>query len=374
MTRTLTYLYLFASALALCLVFVPWVERLARRHNVLDLPAGRKSHGQPRPLLGGLAIYASLMVVVLGNLAALLALQRHPWVVDNLPLIVRQVPRLAQVAPKLLGILLGGSIVLLVGWWDDVRKNSQFSLAVKFAGQVLAAATAVALGVHTTFLPGEVLDYVVSVVWLVGMANAFNFLDNMDGLSAGVALLAAGLFGFLTARQGQFFSAMIYAAFAGSVLGFLRYNFPPARLFMGDAGSLFLGFVLAALSITSSYVLPQSAGYLPVLMPVLVLSLPLFDTFSVLFIRLRERRPVYIGDRRHFSHRLVDLGLTQRQAVLFIYLVALDIGLAATLLPYVPAWGAAVIVGQALVVYGVISFLIVAATRRREKADLLREG
>jgi UDP-GlcNAc:undecaprenyl-phosphate GlcNAc-1-phosphate transferase len=365
MTRTLTYFYLFASALTLCLVFVPWVERLARRYNVVDLPAGRKSHEQPRPLLGGLAIFAAFMIVVAGNLVGLLALRGQAWMVETLPLLVRQVPRLAPAAPKLVGILLGGSIVLLVGCWDDVRKNSHFSLPVKLTGQILAAALAVSLGVHTTFLPGDLLDYAVSLLWIVGITNAFNFLDNMDGLSAGVAAIAATLFWFLTARQGQFFSAMIFAAFTGSVLGFLPYNFHPARLFMGDAGSLFIGFTLASLAITSSYVLPQSAGYLPVLMPVLVLSLPLFDTLSVLLIRLRERRPLYIGDRRHFSHRLVDLGMTQRQAVLFIYLIALDVGLAATLLPYVPVWGAAVIVAQALVVYGVITFLMVTGMRRR---------
>ncbi len=358
MTRTTVYAYLFGLAFLLSLVLVPMVERLARRHGVLDFPTERKQHGAPRPLLGGLAIYASLVVVVLGNLAAFLLLRQAPWFVGRLPLLARQFPLLGRVAPRLLGVLLGGSIVLLLGVWDDVRKNSHFSLAAKFAGQGLAAAVAVGLGVHTTFLPGTAPDALVSFLWLVGMTNAFNFLDNMDGLAAGVAVISAGLFWLLTAQQGQFFSAMIYAAFAGSVLGFLRYNFHPARVFMGDAGSLFIGFVLAALALTSSYVVPRSAGLLPVLMPVLVLSLPLFDTFSVILIRLHERRPVYRGDRRHFSHRLLALGLSQRQAVLFIYCIALDVGLAAVLLPYVPGWGAVLILAQAIVIYGVISFLM----------------
>jgi UDP-GlcNAc:undecaprenyl-phosphate GlcNAc-1-phosphate transferase len=199
---------------------------------------------------------------------------------------------------------------------------------------------------------------------VVGITNAFNLLDNMDGLSAGIAIIAAAIFLMITAAQAQIFSAMIFALLAGAIFGFLLHNFYPAKIFMGDTGSLFLGYLLAALSITSSYVVPTSVNLLPVLTPLLILSLPIFDTLSVMFIRYKEGRPLFTGDRRHFSHRLVELGMSERGAVIFIYLVALSVGVAASLLPYLPLWGQILVLLQTVAIYTMITILMHVAKRR----------
>lgn len=358
------YTYIFLFALALSLVLVPPVRLFAARKRVVDRPNERKHHGGQRPLLGGLAIYAACY----GTLGFHLILY---WVIKNLDWANKFWPRLAEQSdylpgalPKLVAIFLGSSIVLLLGIVDD-RKGAEFSYRVKFAVQFLAAGVLVVLGVRVSFMPAEWLNAAVTLVWVVGMTNAFNLLDNMDGLSAGIAMIACAIFGVVTAMQDQFFSALIFFVLMGAIGGFLRHNFHPAKLFMGDTGSLFLGFILAALSITNSYVVPDSASLLPAFIPLLIFSIPIFDTISVMLIRVKERRPLFKGDRRHFSHRLVDLGMSQRDAVVFIYLVALSIGLAASLLPYLPLWAQLLVLFQTVLIYLMISILIhVAKTGR----------
>jgi len=253
--------------------------------------------------------------------------------------------------------------MVILGFIDD-RRGVGFSYRIKFLIQIGAALVLVVAGIRTEFMPAPILNAAVTIAWVVSITNAFNLLDNMDGLSSGAAVVAATVFFVIAAAQGQMFSAMILVVFAGAVLGFLLYNFHPAKIFMGDTGSLFLGYVLASLTITSSYVVPQSVNLLPVISPLLILSLPIFDTLSVMFIRWREGRPLFIGDRRHFSHRLVDLGMSQRGAVVFIYLVALSIGVAAALLPYLPLWGQILVLLQTVAIYSMITILMSVAKRR----------
>jgi len=164
---------------------------------------------------------------------------------------------------------------------------------------------------------------------VVGISNAFNLLDNMDGLSSGVAFIAAGVLLVNAWLLGELFICLILVAFMGSLLGFLFFNYNPAKLFLGDCGSLFIGYVMAALTLLERYVSEASSTLFPVLMPVLVLAVPLIDTTTVIIIRLKEHRPIYVGDTRHLSHRLVSLGFTQRAAVQFIYLATLCFGLGA---------------------------------------------
>ncbi len=166
----------------------------------------------------------------------------------------------------------------------------------------------------------------MTLVWVVGITNAFNLLDNMDGLSAGVALVASLVLLLNAWLLGGFFMSLVYVALIGSLLGFLVYNWHPASIFLGDSGSLFIGFVLASLTLLQRYVSHASSTYFPVLMPVLVLALPILDTATVTFIRIRERRPIYVGDSRHLSHRLVSLGMRPPLAVFTIYLISLGLG------------------------------------------------
>ena len=199
-------------------------------------------------------------------------------------------------------------------------------------------------------LPWDVpgLAFAVSVVWIVGLVNSFNMLDNMDGLSAGVAAIAAAILAaaaLLTPRpdnhQPQLFVAGFLLLLVGSLLGFLGHNRPPARLFMGDAGSYLIGYLLAMATLTATFagggLQPSASGCLA---PLCVMAVPIYDTASVVLIRLRQRRSPFVGDKSHFSHRLVKLGMTQRQAVLTIYLATATCGLGALLLHQVDGVGA----------------------------------
>jgi len=359
----LVYSYLLLLSLALSLVLVPLVRRLAFRLNIIDHPHGRKAHVQPRPLLGGLAIYFAFTITLLGQIAGFLVFKNVDWFSANFGFLVEQAKHFEEVFPKLLAIWGGGTLMSILGFIDD-WKGVGFSYKLKFAAQILVAGLLVLAGVRTDFMPSTTLNALVTIVWVIGITNSFNLLDNMDGLSSGIAMIAALVFLVITAAQAQVFSAMIFAIYAGSALGFLFYNFNPAKIFMGDTGSLFLGYVIAALTITSSYVVPQSVNLLPVISPLLILSLPIFDTLSVMFIRWREGRPLFIGDRRHFSHRLVDLGMTHRGAVVFIYLVAICVGVAAALLPYLPLWGQILVLLQTVAIYTMITILMYVAKRR----------
>jgi UDP-GlcNAc:undecaprenyl-phosphate GlcNAc-1-phosphate transferase len=262
-----------------------------------------------------------------------------------------------RVQAKLMGLLAGGTLVFLVGLADDVF-GSRFPLAAKAAGQVTAAGILVASGVRTSFMPGDALDVVVTLLWVVGMTNAFNLLDNMDGLSAGVALVASAVFLVNAWALGEFFISLLLLAFIGSLLGFLAYNFNPATVFLGDCGSLFIGYVIASLTLLERYVSQASSTMFPVLMPVLVLAVPIMDTATVVLIRLREGRPIYVGDRRHLSHRLVALGFSTRAAVLFIYLVTLSLGLGAVNLSNATPGQSAVIFVQFLGLVALILILL----------------
>ena len=153
----------------------------------------------------------------------------------------------------------------------------------------------------------------------------------------------------------------------GACLGFLIYNFNPSKIFMGDGGSLFLGFIFGTLTVTGSYVVPTSGSLLPVVIPVLVLSIPLYDTFSVIFIRWREKRPLFIGDKKHFSHRLVELGMSHKNAVLFIYLVCLCVGIPAILLPYLSVGASLLVLVQAVIIYTLITILIAIGKQNQTK-------
>ena len=195
------------------------------------------------------------------------------------------------------------------------------------AGIALAGLALVSAEVHTDFLLLEPLNILVSLLWVIGITNAFNLLDNMDGLSAGVATIASFVLLLNAWLLGEFFIALVLTAFIGSLLGFLLFNWHPASIFLGDCGSLFIGFMLAALTLLERFVTHAPSTYFPVLMPVIVLALPILDTTTVVLIRLREHRPIYVGDSRHLSHRLVSLGMSRPLAVATIYLISLGLGL-----------------------------------------------
>ncbi|NOZ56155.1 MAG: undecaprenyl/decaprenyl-phosphate alpha-N-acetylglucosaminyl 1-phosphate transferase [Calditrichaeota bacterium] len=354
-TVLLTATVLFSTLVSLALV--PFVRRLALARGIYDLPGERKIHQEPVPLLGGVAIWGSFVATVGLGLAGLWLLGKFPRVVELFPSYPDWTSRLPGVAPKLLALLGGATLVALLGLADDVRKG-RLDYRTKFPVQFAVATAVVLTGVRTQFLPGQVLDVVFSILWIVGITNAFNLLDNMDGLTAGVAVISGLAFLVVTATLSQDYMAFLLASLVGASLGFLRYNFYPAKIFMGDTGSLTLGFLFGATTILASYIGPNSPTVAPVVMPLLVLSVPIFDTLSVMAIRWREGRPLFVGDQSHFSHRLVALGMTERQAVTFIYLVNVGVASGAVLLPYLTWAGCAVMVGQAIILYTLLTILL----------------
>ena len=292
-------LLIFVSALAIAALVTPLARRVAHKYVVVDAPSARKIHDVPVPLLGGAAIY---MGVILGLL------------------FLGQLAYVEQAA----GILVGATLMSMFGVWDD--KWGMRPL-VKLVGQIVAASLLYFSGVHVAFLPSEYLNFAATVLWVVTITNALNLMDNMDGLAGGIAAVASVFFFLIATLTGQTLIAPLSAVLVGACIGFLYYNFRPGAIFMGDTGSLFLGFMLAAVGIKVDF--PQNVDIVTWMVPVLVLGVPLFDTMLVTLSRIRRRIPISRGGKDHLSHRLVHLGLTRREAVLVLYLIQGALGVAA---------------------------------------------
>ncbi len=288
-----TYVLIFAAALAFAIGATPVARRLARRAGLTDHPSARKVHTEPVPLLGGAAIYGAVMV------ALLLFSNRH-----------------FVVQPA--GILIGATLMSFLGLVDDRRPVRPL---LKLGGQLGATGVLVVSGVSVQLFGLTVANLVLTVLWVLAVTNAINFMDNMDGLAGGVSGVAAAAFLLLAVANGQQLVAPLAAAVLGACVGFLVYNFNPAVIFMGDHGSLFLGFILAGLGIKLRF--PGRPTDVTWMIPVLVLAVPLFDLALVLVARTRRRvNPFTTGGKDHLSHRLVASGLTSREAALTIYLLS----------------------------------------------------
>jgi UDP-GlcNAc:undecaprenyl-phosphate/decaprenyl-phosphate GlcNAc-1-phosphate transferase len=367
-TTALIPIGVLVAAFALSAALVPAAGWVARRYGVMDDPGPRKVHQAPTPRIGGIAVWAAFTLVVLAGYLGAPAVSRLAWVETHLAGPVAMLQEAYRVEGKLMALLLGAAIAFLVGLLDDVLGN-RFKVGFKLSGQVLAAVVLVAGGIRTDFLYYDVLNGALTLVWVVGITNAFNLLDNMDGLSAGVAFVASLVLLVNAWILGEFFISLVLVALMGSLLGFLVYNFHPASIFLGDSGSLFIGFTLASLTLLQRYVSHASSTLFPVLMPVLVLALPILDTATVMFIRVREGRPIYVGDSRHLSHRLVSLGMKPPLAVVTIYLVALGIGLGAVGLAHADLVHALLIVVQALAVVAVVLILLFYERREQRRQE-----
>ncbi|AGA25693.1 glycosyltransferase family 4 protein [Singulisphaera acidiphila] len=344
-------LVLFAFVLSawFCSLVRQWAPRL----GLIDIPAGHKGHKMPTPLGGGLAIWlATVAVLALG--ASVAGFGRGALPIE----LAKHVGGVWERAGEL-GTILGlATLIMFMGLVDD---RLTLGWRLRLGVQVALATVLVLSGIRVTlFWPFNhpVLGGAVSVLWVVGLTNAFNLLDNMDGLAASVGLIAALLFVGAQVAVGSLFAPAVLLVLVGALAGFLVHNRYPARLFMGDAGSNFLGFMLGALTIAGTYFRYNAkSSSFNVLAPLLVMAVPLYDTVSVIIIRLREGRSPFVGDRRHFSHRLVERGLTPPQAVRTIDLVTLAGGLGALLLHQLDAVGACVVLAQTCCLLGVVAIL-----------------
>lgn len=307
-------LLIFISALAVAVAVMPVVKRLAHRYSVLDAPSTRKIHANPVPLLGGAAIYMATIIslIFFGHL---------------------------DFVTQTASILVGATFMSSLGIWDDKWGMAPLT---KLLGQVAAAsllfftnvrieamgnAIFQVFGTRLQLFGYDIPNYLVTVFWVVAITNALNLMDNMDGLAGGVAAVASTFFFLIATLTNQNLVAPLAAVLVGACIGFLYYNFNPASIFMGDAGSLFLGFMLAAVGIKLRF--PANTDMVTWMVPVLVLGVPLFDTTLVTLSRIRRGIPISRGGKDHLSHRLVALGYTRREAVLILYLIQGALGVAA---------------------------------------------
>ncbi len=350
------YFYLFAFSFIFSLILTPLFRRIALRFKILDIPSARKVHISPQPLLGGLALYFSFTVTILLNLILLKILWNSPNLLSLIPQsILGKIPPFQREVSKILPFAVGGTLIMLIGLIDDIKG---MSASVKIFSSALVALLMVFFGVRISlFMPHPFWGGVLTVIWMVLIMNSFNLLDNMDGLACGVALIAAFIFFGITSFQHQLFTSSMLVVFAGCLAGFLIFNWYPSSIFMGDTGSMWIGFMLATLTILATFYSEGKPTLFPVIMPLLILGVPIFDTISVMIIRLRRRKSLFVGDKNHFSHRLVQLGMTQTRAVAFIYLVTFCIGINATLLSTVGKLGAVIILLQAVVMFVIIALL-----------------
>ncbi|MDP2895526.1 MAG: MraY family glycosyltransferase [bacterium] len=300
-----TYLFFFLSAFAGCLFLTPWVRKLALRLNIVDDPGVRKRHERAMPTLGGLSIFLVFMLLVGSCL-----------VFEN-----RVTVKFLEKGRLVAGILVCGLIAVLLGIYDDVKGADAKK---KFSVQIAAAMLAFALGFRIEGVSlgplGSVnmgaFSFLFTLLWIVGITNAVNIIDGIDGLAAGVALFVCiGNF-VVSLVLGNVVMSVISAILAGALLGFLRYNFPPAKIFLGNTGSLFLGMVLALVSLISAQ---KSSTMVMMLIPIAVLGLPILDTSLAILRRSLLGRPVFVSDKGHIHHALLRLGMKQKRAVMILY-------------------------------------------------------
>lgn len=292
----LEYIFSFVLALCLCLYMTPIIIEAALKYDIVDHPdSNLKTHRTPVAYLGGIAVYLSFLF----TLALTFDFSR-----------------------EVLGLLLSGTIIALLGIIDDLRPLGP---KVKLAGQAIAVFVLMKSGIYiqVIFLPTP-LCLLLTFLWLMTTINAFNIIDIMDGLSAGVGLMIALVLFVVAVLNGNYMIAVLTISLAGSLLGFLRYNFEPARIYLGDTGSTFLGLMLGSLAMIGSYTGNNNAGCLA---PPVILGIPLFDTAFVMYIRWRRGMPVIYGSPDHFALRLRKWRLSTKQTVLTSYAGSLALGL-----------------------------------------------
>jgi UDP-GlcNAc:undecaprenyl-phosphate GlcNAc-1-phosphate transferase len=320
MSFPIAYLLAFAGALVTALIALPLWRKWCLRTGLVDEPGVRKIHGEPIPLAGGLAVMTALVAPALIALLVLWLQHAGNRLLLDPQTVHLLLHGLGKRSIELTAIFIGGFGILTVGVFDD---KYELRPATKFAGQLLVAALVTAAGARITlFVPNPVFHYAITILWILTVINAFNFMDNMNGLCAGLGALGAFYFALIAGAAGQYLVALIASLTCGALVGFLPYNFPRARAFLGDSGSHLVGYLLAVLAILPHFYTPKQPRTFAVLSPLLVLAVPLGDLVWVVLLRWRKGKPFYVGDTNHLSHRLVQFGLTQTRAVLLIWLLA----------------------------------------------------
>lgn len=300
-----TYIYAFIVALLISYILTPFVKRLAWLVGAVDIPRDeRRVHTKPIPRIGGLAIYIAFIVTVLITMP----------VTDNIK-----------------GVIIGGTLITILGILDDIY---HLPAKIKLLGQMAAAGILIYFGIKVEWVTNPLGDMVylgkfsipITIFWIVGVTNTLNFIDGLDGLAAGIASIASFTLMLVALNEGLGSVVILTAALAGGAVGFLPFNFNPAKIFMGDTGAMFLGYVLAAISVVGAI---KSATAIALVVPILALGLPIFDTAFAILRRAINGYPVMKADKDHLHHRLLAIGLTQRQTVLIMYSINAALGMSA---------------------------------------------
>lgn len=317
------FLFIFAIAALLAYILTPVAEWLSLKIKAVDLPNSRKIHTRAIPLLGGLGIYGSFMVAVLAQ-----SLWQR-W---------GGAKALIEWDTNLVVILVGATFILLVGVFDDIF---DLPVGVKFGGQLIAAIL-VLPWVRIDFIGnpfggiislGLIWSVPLTLFWVVGLTNTVNFIDGLDGLAAGVCSIVALTLAYVSYQTGELAMVVINLALAGSMLGFLKHNFNPAHIFMGDSGSMFLGFLLGVITVQGAM---KSVAAIALLVPIIIMGVPILDAAFAIFRRARSRKPVTQADKDHIHHRLLYKGFSPRQTVVIIYLWSLLLSISALSLKFGP--------------------------------------
>ena len=314
----------------LSLLLVPGVAKLAVKIGAVDKPNARKVHTKIMPRMGGLAIYVSFFVVLFLS---------H------------------SMSKELLGLFLGGTVLVLVGIVDDMK---DIPAKVKLVGQIVAACIVVAFGVRVDFMTNifhgdtfflSFASIPVTVIWIVAIINAVNLIDGLDGLAAGIAIIAAATMAISGYAGGQLEMASMAMILMGATRGFLRYNFNPAKIFMGDTGSMFLGYNLAVFAVMG---VAKSFTLLSLVTPILVLAIPILDTLFAIIRRKINHKPIFKPDKHHLHHCLLNYGFSHRDTVLIIYAVSAVLALCGLIMTYLNST-------QGICLLAVISVVIIYA-------------
>ncbi|MFC1517328.1 MraY family glycosyltransferase [Candidatus Margulisiibacteriota bacterium] len=328
------------------ILLIPIIKKLAIRWGALDYPGGRKIHANPIPRLGGLGIYLGFIIALLTVIA-----------------IYRSVELLELYKP----IIYGASLIILLGIVDDIKGLKP---PVKLFFQLSIAVMTVAMGVRIEFFNNPFggvfyippfISWTLTILWIVGVTNTINLIDGIDGLAAGVTLIAVITLFVVAILLKRFEVALLAATLAGATFGFLKYNFSPASIFMGDTGSMFLGYCLACISVLGVL---KSAATLALAIPILALGIPLIDTFAAIFRRVRNKKHIFKADDQHLHHRLLRLGFSQKQVVWVIYYVSIILSIGALLITMVSGlW--------AFIFLVTIIFLVYIGVKKIKKMELI---
>jgi UDP-GlcNAc:undecaprenyl-phosphate GlcNAc-1-phosphate transferase len=313
---------IFCLATALSLFLTPLMRKIASRTKLLAPPGRRRVHTKPVPYLGGVAIYLTFISVIL-------------FIFCTNPHFK------AGFSEKFAGFLIASTLIVVLGVWDDAKHVKPL---IKLLAQVCIVLILFAAGFRievltNPFVGGEVqiplvFSVIITILWFLGMINAMNLIDGLDGLAAGITVIVSSALFFISLYLDNYLNVLLLVVLAGSTLGFLRYNFYPAQIFMGDAGSMFLGLVLASVALLGSQ--HKSATAVALLTPITALALPIFDTGLAVVRRALKKVPIFRADSQHLHHRLLKIGLDQRQIVLFLYTVTAYLGIFAFLFVLIP--------------------------------------